>query len=95
MGRVEDPVAAGYSVYKSPTGGKVAVCNGCQLKVSAVAARMRRHASTCARKHKKAKHCTQAMFRAAPAVPDVHRLLARVCYAQNLPFTWCESPAVK
>ena len=33
---------AGYIVYKSPTGWKVAVCNGCHLKVSAVAARMRR-----------------------------------------------------
>ena len=87
MGRIEDPVAAGYNVYKSATGGKVAVCNACQKKVSAVAARMQRHATTCPSKPKKGKQCTQAMFKTSPDAPHVHRLLARVCYAQNLPFT--------
>ena len=88
MGRIGDPVTAGFNVFKDATGGKVAVCYACQKKVSAVAARMRRHASTCPSKHKKAQQGTQAMFKTLPAIPEVHRLLARVCYAQNLPFTW-------
>ena len=105
MGRRSDPVNRCFEVKRTFTGASQCFCRGCGFQVSHVVTRMRTHANDCAAL--RSQHLWEPTGKTAPgssqllanyvrpAAGLVHRALARLVYANNLPFTFVESSMLR